>query len=205
MRDYQNNLPYGRTVDQIVEKTVKEHLYKNSNKIKGRQVRAILESALIRDDQHHLLWENGGRFTFGNSWFHRAKRRWKVNPNKMIIDPRVEVTQSQWIEHTKDLSSILRRGPRDPLPCRLQRNTTPKRRYEDEDEEDWDAVLPGGRADTEKLTLLDRLLFPASIRGIFIFNGQKKHLTAFFAQHYVLRCKNCISFQLQMNFRCLSH
>jgi hypothetical protein len=174
MRDYQNNLPHGRTLDHFVEKTVKEHLYKNSNKIKGRQVQEILEAALIRDDQQHLLWKNGGTHLFGNAWFGRAKRRWKVHPNKMIIDPRVEITQSQWTEHMADLSSILRRRPRDPLPCRLQRNTTPKKRYEDEDEEDcWDAILPGGRADTEKLTLLDRLLFPASIRGKFSFYCQK--------------------------------
>jgi hypothetical protein len=165
LRDFQNNLPHGRITDQRIGNTVKAHLYNNGNQIKNGQIEAILEAALIDNNQQQLLWENGGKYVFGRSWVQRAKRRWKTNPDKMIIDSRIEISQSHWNEHITDLSSILRRRSRDPLPCRLQRNTTPKIRYEDEDEEDcWNSVLPGGWADTKKLTLLDRLLLPASIR-----------------------------------------
>lgn len=70
-----------------------------------------------------------------------------------------------------DLSPILRRKARDLLPFQINRLPRLKVRYEDEDEEDcWNTVMPGGRAEADLLTLDDKLMLPASVRSEFTKN-----------------------------------
>jgi hypothetical protein len=90
------------------------------------------------------------------------KQKWDI-----LQQTPTELSIEEIKRRMSDRTPILRRKATDPLPCRTQRPPKQARiRYEDEDEENcWDQILPGGREETAKLTLEDRLLLPASIRS----------------------------------------
>jgi hypothetical protein len=125
------------------------------------------------------------------------KQKWE-----MMQQAPTEFSMEEIKHRMSDMSPILRRRATDPLPCRMQRPPKKARiRYEDEDEEDcWDQILPGGREETAKLTLEDRLLFPASIRS----NHHCQTIYQLFITRYVYRSLSSVARVVRIvNIKCI--
>ena len=155
------------------------HMHKNFHR--GDKNRARKLSNLIQKVHQGIYVNNSSLHEKPNKEVYtspiglpRTKKRHsavKQQFDKTIQYTPVELSTEEIKHRMADLSPILRRRATDPLPCRMQRS--PKKdliRYEDEDEEDcWDQILPGGRDEAAKLTLEDRLMLPASIRSNVLF------------------------------------
>lgn len=156
----------------------------------------------------------------------KAARRYSIGFTKIEIFNRIKVSHEQKIKRnlkdalvtlpitelqriiSKDNSLILRRFPRDLLPCKARRlaSAVSRIRYEDEDEEDcWESVLLGGKNEETMLTLEDRLLFPASVRSkksfihLFVVDSFK---VRFIIQVSVHSYRNCSSYPHLTNNHC---
>jgi hypothetical protein len=183
VKNYQANLPevvttsteppYGSRIDGMLRDEVKLHMKNNNNEIGYDEMRSKLLIILEDNQKTYLLKENGGICRFGRKWAARALVRWQITNRKQPYKSKdihtnivnLELSTQTCKDMMRDRSSILRRRPDDPLPCRILRDfIPPKLRYEDEDEENcWVNTI--GLEATSKLTMKERLLLPCSIRS----------------------------------------
>jgi hypothetical protein len=159
---------YGLKIDNLLFEKVKLYLLMNSNKIDHKTNRSFLIELLTSHNKLNLLRKNGGKHTFGGIWSARALKRWNIKTSKnRFIETAPEMSNEVYRQMLLDRSSILRRKPDDPLPCRLSRSIVRKCRYEDEDEEGcWENTLLGDKNAVDRLTLDDKLMLPCSIRSL---------------------------------------
>jgi hypothetical protein len=111
----------------------------------------------------------------------------------------VEFTTKEIKRQWSDLSPILRRRKEDALPCVLPKFLKASV-HQFHDEDSWDKVLPGGAYEASKLSLEDKLIFPAYIRGVLMFFISVYRLCGsllIILQVSVLSFKNCGISRLQ--------
>jgi hypothetical protein len=164
---YTNEFMKGNTKNRhrVLKGLVKKHLL-------SFERTSIIRDALTHNNRTALAIHVD--FYFGNRKRYRKlaqlikkspKQTSRPHEQNFTRHPNVELSKEDIIRREVDTVTNFRRRAADPMPCVKFRKISRVAYAKVDEEQSWDLVLPGGRIETAKLTLEDKLLFPASVRG----------------------------------------